>query len=119
MYFYMPETENRTLEDIELHFSDNKRKLTDIRIRKIADIEANNAIQRVIDENKKTLASLKPGEMIEIKPMTPSVILDMVAPNISRRNADGSMDGFANKAFINDEDKAKWGKINDELKTQV
>lgn len=34
----MPETENRTLEDIEMHFSDNKRKLTDIYIRKAADI---------------------------------------------------------------------------------
>lgn len=29
MYKIMPETENRTLEDIELHFSDNSKKLTD------------------------------------------------------------------------------------------
>lgn len=28
----MPETENRTLEDIEQFFSDRKRKLTDIHI---------------------------------------------------------------------------------------
>lgn len=34
IYLMLPETENRTLEDIETHFSDNKRKLTDIKIKK-------------------------------------------------------------------------------------
>lgn len=33
MYFTLPETEGRSLEDIELHFSDNNRKITDINIR--------------------------------------------------------------------------------------
>ncbi|XP_038119209.1 facilitated trehalose transporter Tret1 [Culex quinquefasciatus] len=33
VYFFLPETEKRTLEDIEIYFSDNKRKLTDIHIR--------------------------------------------------------------------------------------
>lgn len=28
----MPETENRTLEDIEYHFSDNSKKITDCKI---------------------------------------------------------------------------------------
>lgn len=32
VYFFLPETEKRTLEDIEIHFSDNKRKWTDIYI---------------------------------------------------------------------------------------
>ncbi|XP_055301803.1 facilitated trehalose transporter Tret1-like [Sitodiplosis mosellana] len=32
MYNILPETENRTLEDIELHFSDNSKKLTDRKI---------------------------------------------------------------------------------------
>ncbi|XP_055607908.1 facilitated trehalose transporter Tret1-like [Uranotaenia lowii] len=32
IYFFLPETEKRTLEDIEIYFSDNKRKLTDIHI---------------------------------------------------------------------------------------
>lgn len=29
----LPETEQRSLEDIELHFSDNNRSITDINIR--------------------------------------------------------------------------------------
>jgi hypothetical protein len=32
IYYYLPETERRTLEDIELHFSDNSKKLRDIEI---------------------------------------------------------------------------------------
>lgn len=34
MYKIMPETENRSLEDIEMHFSDNSKKLTDRKIAK-------------------------------------------------------------------------------------
>lgn len=30
----MPETEKRTLEEIEMHFSDNSKSLTDIQIKK-------------------------------------------------------------------------------------
>lgn len=33
----MPETENRSLEEIELHFSDNSKKFTDIEIRRIIE----------------------------------------------------------------------------------
>ncbi len=36
IYFYLPETEKRTLEDIEIHFSDNNKKLTDVKIKKNA-----------------------------------------------------------------------------------
>jgi hypothetical protein len=34
IYFYLPETERRTLEDIELHFSDNNKKFSDKKIPK-------------------------------------------------------------------------------------
>ena len=37
MYFILPETEGRTLEDIELHFSDDSNKITDWKINKAAD----------------------------------------------------------------------------------
>jgi hypothetical protein len=42
IFFFLPETERRTLEDIEIHFSDNKRKLTDIKIKKQADVVKSN-----------------------------------------------------------------------------
>lgn len=32
MYRILPETENHTLEDIERHFSDDSKKMTDIKI---------------------------------------------------------------------------------------
>lgn len=34
MYLIFPETEKRSLEDIEIHFSDPTKKWTDIHIRK-------------------------------------------------------------------------------------
>lgn len=34
IFLYVPETERRTLEDIEVHFSDNNRKMTDRKIKK-------------------------------------------------------------------------------------
>lgn len=34
MYLILPETEGRSLEDIEIHFSDNTRRFTDIKIHK-------------------------------------------------------------------------------------
>lgn len=33
MYFILPETENRSLEDIELHYADNSKRITDIEIK--------------------------------------------------------------------------------------
>lgn len=32
MFLILPETEQRSLEDIELHYVDNAKKITDIRI---------------------------------------------------------------------------------------
>lgn len=65
MYLILPETENRTLEDIELHFSDNKRKLTDRKIAKSSDksknveMEATSSISPV-DTFKSKLDSIGP-----------------------------------------------------------
>lgn len=36
MYATLPETEGKTLEEIELHFSDNSKKITDRNIKKVA-----------------------------------------------------------------------------------
>lgn len=40
MFFIMPETEQRSLEDIELHFSDNSKGMTDIQIAKYVSTNA-------------------------------------------------------------------------------
>lgn len=49
----MPETENRTLEEIELYFSDKNRKITDRKIPKTSkttdnDIEMNQRPSNII-----------------------------------------------------------------------
>lgn len=41
IYTFLPETENRTLEDIELYFTDNRRKWTDIKIVKQKSVDGN------------------------------------------------------------------------------
>lgn len=45
LYFCLPETENRTLEDIELHFTDNSKKMYDINIVKVSQKINRNAIE--------------------------------------------------------------------------
>lgn len=45
-YLVLPETENRSLEEIELHFSDDSKKLTDRNILRNSDIER-KAMQEV------------------------------------------------------------------------
>lgn len=101
MYFLMPETENCTLEDIELHFSDNNRKLTDITIRKAADKV--NQIKMAQIQNGKMPAVIypSPNEVIEINAKTPSVVLDMVMPSDGK--IDSRKDGVENKAFTGDD----------------
>lgn len=37
MYLILPETENKSLEDIELHFSDNSKKMTNHKIAKVTN----------------------------------------------------------------------------------
>lgn len=37
MYFILPETEGRTLEDIEVHFADDSTKITDWKIIRVVD----------------------------------------------------------------------------------
>lgn len=51
IYFYLPETEKRTLEDIELHFSDNNKKLNDIKIPKSKSILSVKAVDKGCDNN--------------------------------------------------------------------
>lgn len=53
MYFILPETEDHSLEDIELHFSDNLKKITDRKIlkrssgRNAVDLEARKLSKQI------------------------------------------------------------------------
>lgn len=49
IYIFLPETERRTLEEIELHFSDNSKKLSDIKIRKNVDMSAEKSARNGFD----------------------------------------------------------------------
>lgn len=42
VFLILPETENRTLEDIESHFSDNTKGLTDRKIAKVVNVVTKN-----------------------------------------------------------------------------
>lgn len=60
MYKILPETENRTLEEIELHFADNSKKLTD---REIATIhEKQNGYDKNTNFNDIKTISVKYDE---------------------------------------------------------
>jgi len=47
----LPETEKRTLEDIELHFSDNNKKLKDINIQKNKMVLSKKSADKGCDNN--------------------------------------------------------------------
>lgn len=75
MYFLMPETEDRTLEDIEVHFSDNQRKITDRRIQKNVSVKSFNI---------------------------PSGLVSNIANEMDGKNIVKSDKGHVNKAFTSD-----------------
>lgn len=56
MYNILPETEDRSLEDIELHFADNSKRITD---RKIAISKYQSKIE--VLENGKINATFSPN----------------------------------------------------------
>lgn len=51
MYFILPETEGRSLEEIELHFSDNSKKITNRRIPKTQIVQENSKQSNFDAEN--------------------------------------------------------------------
>lgn len=52
IYMFLPETERRTLEEIELHFSDNDKKLSDIKIRKNVNMTTEKSAKKNGFDNK-------------------------------------------------------------------
>lgn len=60
MYFIMPETENRTLEEIEMHFANNSKKITDRRVSKFKIF----AFEKERDPSE---PSTRPASVIEVE----------------------------------------------------
>ncbi|XP_058822151.1 facilitated trehalose transporter Tret1-like [Topomyia yanbarensis] len=59
MYCFLPETEKRTLEDIEIYFSDNQRKMTDIHIQQYhKQSEKEAAIQNATSKQKQGIENI-------------------------------------------------------------
>lgn len=55
MYVFMPETENRTLEEVERYFSDTTRRVTDRRIYKIQLLDQKPEINRGFSQSEMAL----------------------------------------------------------------
>lgn len=93
----MPETENRTLEDIEVHFSDNKRKITDRKIQKNVSVKSFDVpadlvakIENERKEKEKDFQTINLNEQnYEKKSNNQSII-------------NGYGNGHTNKAFIDE-----------------
>lgn len=87
MYKILPETENRTLEDIEMHFADESKKITDHKIPKKSK-QSQQMQRKAIESNE-----------VSIKP-TPFTIDDK-----SKHHAEN---GFTNPEFIGDHEDTKF-----------
>lgn len=95
-YYILPETENRTLEDIEMHFSDNSRSLAD---REIAKNVVRGNLQTSHDDDddqKKTSATISQNG-------DDKVVVNMfeVAPTKAETNKNKN-GGISNKSFVGD-----------------
>lgn len=104
MYFVLPETEDRTLEDIELHFSDNSKKITDRKIRKSPKLKAND-VENATDPAKKVTAI---SDIVEMNNRQPSM-MGVVNNGMAMNDDDGrpavlqrDIAGCDNRAFAND-----------------
>lgn len=86
-YFILPETEDRTLEDIELHFSDNSKNLTH---RKIVKSKVSNK-----RKNTKNSDKSKDSDKLKDTPTKVDICSEKVIGNSNKSLALG----VYNKAF--------------------
>lgn len=83
MYKILPETENRSLEAIEIHFADKSKKLTDHKIPK----KSKQKLQREIESSK---------------------VVDNPISTISIEDKRKAENGFTNSAFVEDHQHTKF-----------
>lgn len=63
----LPETENRSLEDIELHFSDNKRSIFSTKIQKNASKHVGAETKSKDQQHANEIESIENNDQTEIK----------------------------------------------------
>lgn len=69
MYKILPETESRSLEEIEIHFSDNQRKLTDRKILKTTKNKEQKSNESAAEKGVCVIS-----DMVEMNKNSPSVV---------------------------------------------
>lgn len=97
MYFLLPETEDRTLEDIEMHFSDNKRKLTDRKIQKNVTAKQFNGPAAVDCDKSLKEVALANANGAERKPS-----MSLTVVKIADERKDSQENGHTNNGFVSD-----------------
>lgn len=100
MYKVLPETENRSLEDIELHFSDNTRKITDRHIHKSSPIKRAYGVEAGIPAKAAPISMI--SDMVEMSNGTPSVVGTTTMNGRAAIVARSNNNGCDNKAFTMD-----------------
>lgn len=110
MYLLLPETEDRTLEDIEVHFSDNHRKITDRKIQKNmsvksfdipSDLVATIENERKLKELTEAKENLKNSTMNDQIKSYKEHTNELKSENSFKQN-NHDINGHTNKAFIDD-----------------
>lgn len=85
MIIFLPETEGCTLDDIETHFSDNNRRLRDIKIRKSNPIRENGGQQQAANAEY----ALDASDNNEMRVTSGSAVLEMVTSANQRTTSKG------------------------------
>lgn len=91
MYLILPETENHTLEDIELHFSDNKRKLTDRKIQKVGQLNAAHGLSSTVATAETAKSQLDSF----VDPVT-------YVNEVKKTNGVNGMNGHCNESYLHE-----------------
>lgn len=103
MYQILPETEGRSLEDIELHFSNNSLKLTDRNIPKTSSKQNSKNMPKDCETNG------DPERIAKNSITTATIVSDMVEMNENnttyRNQNNVTKDGCDNKGFTTDSDR--------------
>lgn len=95
MFNILPETENRSLEDIEIHFSDKTKKITNYKIEKLDLYHKNN------NETKSNSNVMPSNQLPSPPPPPPPVIINQKDEPI-KSTTNIKQIGCDNRGFVNE-----------------